>query len=494
MSSQRWIGLLVVGFWLVMMGWLWHREMGVERLQLTAATVDPLARTESWLTIRLSAGQRVGQVHLKNQPEERQGVLGSRLDMAAEMQLQLLGKMTDLELGGQVWRPVDGRGVEFQLDVRSADYDFHLGGEVANGQMVATIRSAGETLPFELPISEDMLLGSGFGAALQFPVLEVGDEFLLDSFDPLTLSRGTARVRCLAEETLLLDGETVKTRRLRVRMGGIESMAWVDERGEVVRAETPFGLVIERAMGEQEPVPSGELAQVSEAAAGEDFLALTSIHPTGARPFRGATEMTVRLTGLDAVVDVPSDAGQIGMGDGVYRLLGTPPSAMNNTLDNAPFLRADPFVQSEHEVIRRRALAVVEGLDDPWQQALALHEWVFTGLDKEAVLSIPSALEVLEKRRGDCNEHTVLFTALARAVGLPTKIAIGLVWSDELDGFYYHAWPEVFVAGRWHKMDPTLGQETADATHLKLLEGGIETWPRLIPYLGRLEIEVLAVR
>ena len=42
-------------------------------------------------------------------------------------------------------------------------------------------------------------------------------------------------------------------------------------------------------------------------------------------------------------------------------------------------------------------------------------------------------------------------------------------------------------------MDPTLGQPLADATHIKLLNGGIESWPRLLPYLGKLEIEVLEI-
>ena len=97
---------------------------------------------------------------------------------------------------------------------------------------------------------------------------------------------------------------------------------------------------------------------------------------------------------------------------------------------------------------------------------------------------------MLEQRRGDCNEHAVLYTALARAAGLPTRIAIGVVWSEELDGFYYHAWPEVAIDGRWHWLDPTLGQPTADATHVKILNGGIESWSRLLPWLGKMQIEI----
>jgi len=121
-----------------------------------------------------------------------------------------------------------------------------------------------------------------------------------------------------------------------------------------------------------------------------------------------------------------------------------------------------------------------------------LHYWIYENIDKVIVLSFPSALDVLESREGDCNEHTVLFAALSRTLDIPTRIAIGAVWSDELEGFYYHAWPEVYVEG-WIAMDPRLGQEIADATHIKLLTGSIEVWPRLVSYLGQLQVEVLEI-
>jgi transglutaminase-like putative cysteine protease len=171
-------------------------------------------------------------------------------------------------------------------------------------------------------------------------------------------------------------------------------------------------------------------------------------------------------------------------------------------------LSGDAFLQVDHPDIVAQARVIVSGLEAPTDKADALHDWVYSELIKSPALSIPSALEVLQNRRGDCNEHTVLYTALARAAGLPTRIAIGLVWSDDLDGFYYHAWPEVLIeevedgvaAGadsndgdsHWIALDPTLGQRRADATHLKLLEGGIETWTRLLPFLGSLELEVVS--
>ena len=43
-------------------------------------------------------------------------------------------------------------------------------------------------------------------------------------------------------------------------------------------------------------------------------------------------------------------------------------------------------------------------------------------------MSLPSALEVLKTRVGDCNEHTTLYVAMARSLGIPARIAVGLVY------------------------------------------------------------------
>jgi transglutaminase-like putative cysteine protease len=107
---------------------------------------------------------------------------------------------------------------------------------------------------------------------------------------------------------------------------------------------------------------------------------------------------------------------------------------------------------------------------------------VYENLTKSPTLSLPSATEILEQRVGDCNEHSVLFTALARAAGIPTRIATGLTFMS--GQFYYHAWPEVFV-GRWLAVDPTLGQFPADPLHVRLLVGGIESQYEVLTLLGR---------
>ncbi len=92
-------------------------------------------------------------------------------------------------------------------------------------------------------------------------------------------------------------------------------------------------------------------------------------------------------------------------------------------------------------------------------------------MDKVLAVSVPSARDILKVMSGDCNEHTYLFTALARSVGLPAKVTVGIVYNEGI--FYYHAWPSVYV-GRWVEMEPIFGQHAVDATHIKLLEVGTD--------------------
>src|SRR4029077_6026275 len=98
-------------------------------------------------------------------------------------------------------------------------------------------------------------------------------------------------------------------------------------------------------------------------------------------------------------------------------------------------------------------------------------------LDKQPTMSLPSAREVLRTKVGDCNEHTVLFVALARSIGIPARINVGVAFVR--GAFYYHAWPEVYIdegknRGPWLPVDPTFNEYPADATHLRLIRGGLD--------------------
>ena len=86
---------------------------------------------------------------------------------------------------------------------------------------------------------------------------------------------------------------------------------------------------------------------------------------------------------------------------------------------------------------------------------------------------------------------------MARAAGIPARIAVGLVFVRGVQGaFYYHAWPEVYLdegngRGMWLPVDPTLNQFPADGTHLRLVRGGLDKQAAILPLMGALRITVV---
>jgi transglutaminase-like putative cysteine protease len=114
-----------------------------------------------------------------------------------------------------------------------------------------------------------------------------------------------------------------------------------------------------------------------------------------------------------------------------------------------------------------------------------LLDWTST-LKRNAAPRIPSAIRVLEARGGDPSEVTVLFVALARAVGLPARPVAGLLWRD--GRFYYHAWAEVYL-GDWVAVDPMLGT-TADVHRIRLTTG-LARHVDLLRLIGNLRLETL---
>ncbi|HXV21869.1 MAG TPA: transglutaminase domain-containing protein, partial [Desulfuromonadales bacterium] len=62
-------------------------------------------------------------------------------------------------------------------------------------------------------------------------------------------------------------------------------------------------------------------------------------------------------------------------------------------------------------------------------------------------------------------------------------VVAGLAYAN--DGFYYHAWNEVWLDG-WVSVDAVFAQMPVDATHVKLVDGGPERHVRLAEVVGRL--------
>jgi transglutaminase-like putative cysteine protease len=128
----------------------------------------------------------------------------------------------------------------------------------------------------------------------------------------------------------------------------------------------------------------------------------------------------------------------------------------------------------EHPAIRDLAAAEVASTPGTWAAARKLSRAVYERLDKVYGQSRDRASEILKLGKGDCTEHTRLFVALCRAAGIRAREVKGLVYANYGQGgpgLYWHAWAEVKVGNDWIAVDPTFGQDIADATHVTLGRG-----------------------
>jgi transglutaminase-like putative cysteine protease len=158
------------------------------------------------------------------------------------------------------------------------------------------------------------------------------------------------------------------------------------------------------------------------------------------------------------------------------------------------YLKPSLAVPSEDAEIRALAARITGGHADASAQVEAILAWMRANIGREPA-DVFSALDVLRSRRAECQGHAYLYAALARALGIPTRVVNGLVYSPELQGFAYHTWNESLLDGEWIGVDATLGQLGTDATHLGIVYG--ENPGDLAPlaaWIGRTRIEVLERR
>jgi hypothetical protein len=153
------------------------------------------------------------------------------------------------------------------------------------------------------------------------------------------------------------------------------------------------------------------------------------------------------------------------------------------------YLAPTMHLESNDPEIKKTAADVTSTAGTPLEQVRKLTHWVSESIRDEAVDST-SAVAVLHLRRGECQAHTMLYTAMARALGIPTKLAGGLVYMEGI-GFLFHNWAESYIDG-WIAVDPTFNQVGIDATHIKLVEGPF--WISIIDLgkvVGKIKAEII---
>jgi hypothetical protein len=207
-------------------------------------------------------------------------------------------------------------------------------------------------------------------------------------------------------------------------------------------------------------------------------------------------KLTLEVTGLDDFVLPESQRQRVtSHKDGVTVLelsrdhRADKPTPLSKE-DRQESVRATANMQSDHATLRKLAKEIVGDEKDPLKAATRIEKWVYKNLRKTYDANADDALTVLENKAGDCTEHTLLFTTLARAAGIPAHEVGGLVYAGgDKPSFGWHAWAEIHDGSQWVTVDPTFGQVYVDPTHIKFSEGAEDQ--AYLNVAGKLKMKVV---
>jgi hypothetical protein len=486
----RGLSVLVLGAWVLQMGLLARRVWSSGPVAL-AAELSEYGSGAQWRGIYYR-GDKIG--FSVGQTTATDGGYEIRED--ARLQMTLLGASTPVRLRSlaRVDRAFELRSFAFSIDPGTGPTE--VTGTVGGRRLRITVKTPTGERSETRELDEAPALSLNLARTLAARGLATGRTYDMSVFDPATLRNQRMRLAVKGREVVSAAGRPVPAFRIEGRLAGVETLTWVTDTGEVVREESPMGLLVVRETAEQArtlAVPGAVQTDLLEAAA------LVPEHPRRIDDPLTVARLRLRIEGLSSLDSTDLDgAGQTSERPGVLEIRDPRdlrPGPL--TEDLGPYLRAEPFLESDAPEIRAEADKALAGVaHDPRARAERLLRYVHALIEKKPTVSLPSALEVLRTRVGDCNEHTALYVAMARAAAIPARVAVGLVYLR--GAFYYHAWAEVFLAegpgrGLWLPVDPTLDQFPADATHVRLARGGLDRQAAILGLIGRARLDVLDV-
>ena len=478
----------IVTFWITMMGLLVEKvyfhpaDEFLEPEAIGSGNRIPLG--ERWMGIYFK-GAKIGYAHETIQGQEH----GYSIREKISMKLLVLGHSQQVDMVTECIADRRFNLQSFNFDLLTGSTQMKIDGQLVGRKLALKVHSGGRVTERAVSFDHIPFLTNNLRPFMVQRGLKPDMRYRVSIFDPSTMSLNKVNVTVMGKEKISEGGNDLWANRLKLSYRGMGVNIWMDDEGSILKEESPMGLVLLR---EEKHVAQGQGfggdVDIIQAVA-----VRSNIHIKNPR---GVSFLRVKLKRIPLV--------KFEMNDGRQKLTGNTLQILREEWPNSPslplppsgkevkeFLRPTTLIQSDHPLIQRKAEQIVGTKGGTVEAIRVMSKWVYRHIEKKPTLSLPSALEVLESGVGDCNEHAILLVALLRSLAIPSRPCVGVLYFR--DGFYYHAWVEVWM-GRWVSIDPALNQLPADATHIKFVHGDIENWVDLVKVIGRLELEVLEYR
>jgi hypothetical protein len=492
----------------------------------SAIKIDPVTITakghpKQWWEAVYAYGTKIGWGHFEINNFEEDGRKLVQIDNQNYIAVDREGQRTTIDISTLSVETPSGELLRFHTEMNSGASRTVTNGRAVDGQLTIETVTPGKTMTESFPWTAGTLGFSATEQSLATAPLAPGDRRKLRALMPAT--NEVVTIELVADKfapTSLLDHTedllgiscaiTLPMQALADKPPILRSQLWTNREGEVLKTsvaalhQDTFRTTREIALADSGPRRLDLVVDNTVPVA----RALREPHHTRRVRYRvqllnddpakvfntGPLQELVSLDPHTAEIIVRQVGSNATSGDAIATDSGmvhlpTPEDRAANNLIQSDDLQVVAMAKSVlPEEIDVRALAVA--LEKHVHDAMKL---------KNFSQAFATAAEVARNPEGDCTEHAVLLAALARARGIPARVAIGLVYQSSTQSFAYHMWNELWVGEHWLPLDATLGRGEIGAAHLKLTDSnlaGAQAYSCFLPVaqvIGQIKIEILDV-
>lgn len=429
--------------------------------------------SENYLGIFLQ-GQKVGYASYVTKQTQFDGKPAQLANSVTQVRIGLIGSQVEMRVESDTIS-VSGKTVRMTTKISSAGRTQEVVAHFKGKTIQAEVNNNGAKSSKTLTIPEN-------ATVVDDPLTEFFSnsnsakdrDFYVFDATTVTLIKNTLRLKGDAE--IDVNGKKRSSKEIEIEDPRLTTTVFTDPKGEILKVSTSIGLEM-FALSKEEA-----LKESTEEVRNPDLADLTSIvpNPRIENP-AGLKRLKIRLK-VDKLNNLPNDTyQQVKKVNGVWEIDINPAQLKNAKSvsiaaagkQRQEWTRPGLHIPSDSTEFKNLGKKIIGNRKDVRSASLAIRKWVNENMIPNAGIGVlRDASEILRKREGVCRDYAILTATLTRAVGIPTRLASGLVNFD--GNFYYHAWVEVYTGFDWIPMDSIPPTDHFSATHVKLSQGSVE--------------------
>lgn len=465
---------------------------------------------ESWQVIHM-AGVRVGYAHVAT--HERTAEDGTRrivTDMLNYMEIRRFNMTLKMTVQQQTEETEDGRLLSFRFKLDNPPIsETRTVGRIEGETLHLETHANGKVTQTTQPWDPELKSPAWQDRQLEEHPLEPGETREFRMFDPQFNQAATVTMTEKgADRTALLDGSLVDAKKVALThslIPGFVIDTYLNDAGEVIKTETNLLQTVTYTVDRETA-----LQELTSEPLDLAIETLVKVEPIEKAYQREKIVYRIRVPGGGAAahfaVGPTQSVHEISDIEIELTVTSLKPDVRNPVPDSGDepdpvFLKPTRFLDCEDPDVAGHASKAAGDRTDPAEIAVAMEKYVHTAMtDKNFSTGLATATEVARDLQGDCTEHAVLLAAMLRAKEIPSRVAVGLVYSDRHSAFAGHMWTEAYLNGQWVPLDATMGAGGIGAGHIKVTDSSLDedaptpvaAFIPMMHLLGQMSIEVVS--